>query len=123
MSKLLHILSLCLLISISSTGFADESKDYGTKVGNKALSGLTNITTGALEIPKSIINTTNDSNFVFGVIGGVIKGMLTAAGRISSGVVDLATAPIPTKPIVHPERIWDDFDQETTYGKKFRLDE
>ncbi len=107
----------------SSSLFAEEQQSYGSKVGHKALSGFTNIITAVLEVPKNIINTTNQSNIAYGTVGGLAKGILNTAGRLSSGVADLITAPLPTKPIVQPSQIWDDFDVDTSYNKVFRLDE
>ncbi len=101
---------------------ARQEQSYGDKVGEKALSGFTNINTALLEIPKNIINTTNESNVAFGFVGGLTKGLLNTMGRVMAGVADLVTAPIITKPIVRPDRIWDDFDTDTTYGQVFRLD-
>ncbi len=98
-----------------------QHRSYGAKVGNKALNGFANLTTCALEIPKNIINTTNKSNIVYGVVGGLFKGLVHTAGRIGVGVADLVTIPLPTKPIAQPEYIWDDFDVDTSYGPVFRL--
>lgn len=96
---------------------------YRRQVGDKALSGITNMVTGPLELPKNIINLYNepDGNIIFGTIGGVIKGSLDATGRIMAGFGDLITAPLPTQKVVQPEYVWDDFDQANTYGKVFRL--
>jgi len=96
---------------------------YGSKVGNKALNGFANLTTSVLEIPKNIINTTNQSNVIYGFIGGLFKGIIHTCGRIGVGVADLLTIPLPTKPIAQPVYIWNDFDVDTTYGPVFRLDE
>jgi putative exosortase-associated protein (TIGR04073 family) len=117
------IIFASFLIFSSSSLFAEEQQSYGSKVGNKALNGLSNIFTAVLEIPKNIINTTNDSNIAYGVVGGLAKGTLNTAGRLFSGVADLITFPIPTKPIAQPVYVWDDFDVDTTYGEVFRLDE
>jgi putative exosortase-associated protein (TIGR04073 family) len=113
-----------------------ENARYRSQVGDKALNGTANIFTGVLELPKGIINQVNynysgnfnnaynnntDDNIVYGVIGGVISGALNATGRIMTGVTDLVTAPLPTKPIIQPRYVWDDFDQKNTYGQVFRL--
>lgn len=101
-----------------------ESKEsYASKVGYKALNGFANITTAILEIPKNVINTTNNSNAILGPIGGLMKGIVNTFGRVIIGVTDLATAPIPTLPMAQPEYIWDDFDIDTSYGPAFRLKE
>jgi putative exosortase-associated protein (TIGR04073 family) len=113
-----------------------ENARYRSQVGDKALNGVANIFTGPLELPKNIINQVNynystdytngfgdnpDDNIVYGVIGGVISGALNATGRIMTGVTDLVTAPLPTKPIIQPRYVWDDFDKKNTYGQVFRL--
>jgi len=124
MKKLaLPLLLASLLMATVSNCFADEQQSYGSQVGNKALNGFANITTAVLEIPKNIINTTNDSNFAYGIAGGLGKGILNTVGRIVTGITDLITAPLPTKPIAYPLYVWDDFDEDTTYGEVFRLQE
>ena len=102
-----------------------RQRSYGEKVGDKAKNGFTNIATSWLEIPKSIINDTNaeGSNIVFGIVGGTIEGALHGVSRLTSGVTDLITAPLATKPIINPQYIWEDFDETTTYGQVFRLDD
>lgn len=117
------------LMGFSPLSQADETKpqnvpekSYADKVGEKALSGFTNMNTALLEIPKNVINTTNQSNVAYGFTGGLAKGILNTVGRMMAGLADLITAPILTKPIVQPNNIWDDFDVETTYGQAFRAD-
>ncbi len=99
-----------------------QCRSYGGKVGNKALNAFANLTAGVLEIPKNIINTTNQSNIVYGVVGGLFKGLIHTGGRIGVGIADLVTIPLPTKPIAQPIYIWEDFDVDTAYGPVFRLD-
>jgi putative exosortase-associated protein (TIGR04073 family) len=94
---------------------------YGEIVGNKALNGFANLGTAWLEIPKNIINTTNQSNFFYGVFGGFLKGLVNTLGRTGAGIADILTIPIPTKPIAYPVYVWDDFDIDTSYGEVFRL--
>ncbi len=109
----------------SAQGYQHRSfgNSYGSIVGNKALNAFANLTTSVLEIPKNMINTTNQSNVIYGTIGGLFKGLIHTAGRIGVGITDLLTIPIPTRPIAQPEYIWDNFDVDTTYGPVFRLDE
>lgn len=126
-AALLSALALSALLAVSPVSQADEDDEgvsypYGEKVSSKAINGLTNIATAFLEVPKNIINTTNDSNVVYGIIGGGAKGLIHMTGRLLTGVVDLVTAPIPTHPISDPPYIWDDFDTDTSYNEVFRLD-
>ncbi|GAB4271567.1 MAG: hypothetical protein Kow0065_21100 [Methylomicrobium sp.] len=97
------------------------SGSYGAKVGHKALNSFGNLGGAVLELPKNIINTTNQSNIFYGVTGGLFKGIVNFAGRIGVGVADLVTIPLPTKPIAYPLYVWDDFDVDTTYGDVYRL--
>lgn len=103
-------------LAVSTSALADETESYAQTLGRKLASGLANITTGMVEIPKNIIIINNQSNFAYGFVGGTMKGLLHMAGRLGVGVVDLITAPIPTYPIVYPNYVWDDFYAETTYG-------
>jgi len=102
----------------------DDLDIYFDKVGDKARYGATNMASAILEIPKSIINLTNDGGVdgvVFGVFGGIIEGSIQMTNRFLVGLMDVITAPILTKRNTEPEYIWNDFDEPTTYGKVFRL--
>lgn len=97
-------------------------RSYGAKIGRKALNGFANIGTSVLEIPKNIINVTNESNILYGVTGGLFKGILNLVGRTGVGVADLITFPLPTRPVAEPVYIWNNFDLDTSYNAAFRLD-
>lgn len=100
-----------------------QNPSYGSEIGAKALNGFTNLATGVMEVPKNIINTSNQSNIFYGIIGGLFKGLVHTAGRLAVGLTDLVTFPLPTMPIAQPLYVWDDFDVDTTYGDVFRLQE
>jgi putative exosortase-associated protein (TIGR04073 family) len=121
--SLFSLLFATLLITASTLAVADEQQSYGAKVGNKALHGIANLTTSLLELPKNIINTSNQSNVAYGFIGGTAKGILNTVGRMMVGLSDVVTAPLPTKQYIYPYYVWDDFDADTTYGEVFRLPE
>ncbi len=106
----------------STQGRGSFGSSYGSKVGNKALNSFANLTTSVLELPKNIINTSNKSNFIYGITGGLFKGVINIIGRTAVGITDLITIPLPTRPIAQPLYIWDNFDVDTTYGPVFRLD-
>ncbi len=122
--KILISLMLFSLI-FSPLAFAQEEDDsYGSYVGRKLGTGFANMLTGWIELPKNAINTTNDMDtkyVLFGVIGGTIKGALHTVGRTLTGVVDVITFPIPTKPMIKQGYVWRSFDDDTTYGPYFRL--
>ncbi len=112
----LPLLFASFLLGFSSVSFAEEEQSYGSRVGKKALHGLANMTTSVVEIPKNMINTANKTNVIAGIMGGGIVGVLHTVSRFIVGVTDLVTAPIPTKPIVHPIYVWNDFNEDTSYG-------
>ncbi len=98
------------------------SCSYGQKVNEKGLRVLANLLISTPEISKGIINVTNDSNIFLGLTGGLLKGVINTVGRTGSGVIDLLTLLIPTKPIVYPLYAWENFDQDTSYGTLMHLD-
>ena len=108
-------------LALSQDSFAPGG-GYGAKVGYKTLNAFTNLSTSALEIPKNIINVSNQSNILYGITGGLFKGVLNMIGRTGVGIADLLTLPLPTQPIAQPVYVWDDFDVDTTYNNAFRLD-
>lgn len=102
---------------------AVKQKSYGAQVGEKALNGVTNVGTAILELPKGIINTTQETNIIYGLIGGTGAGIFNTLGRLSTGLIDLVSAPVPSDPLVNPVRVWEKFDKRTTYGIQYHLEE
>jgi putative exosortase-associated protein (TIGR04073 family) len=121
-----HLLALVILMGplfwncASAAQAAPPPADYGQLVGRKLASGFSNMALGIAEIPKNMIITTNQTNALFGVTGGAIKGLLHTLGRTLSGIVDIVTFPIPTQPITRPPLVWQDFQTETQYGPVFQ---
>jgi len=114
---------LLLTLTLSTPAFSDEHKSYGERVTHKAINGLANIALSALEIPKNIINTTNQSNIFYGLTGGLAKGLINMVGRTATGATDLVTSPLPTRQIVEPAYPWQDyFEKDTSYGQIFKMD-
>ncbi len=112
--------------AVGSAGAGAVSENYGTTVGRKMGSGASNMAMGWVEIPKNTLNLTNDVDtryVLFGLVGGVIKGTLHAVGRTLTGVGDFVTAPLPTKPMIRSNYVWDNFTEDTTYGPYFQLTE
>ncbi len=117
------LLSSFFMILAPASHANDNDENYNERVKTKALSGLANIGASFLEIPKNVINISNDTNVVWGVVGGAPYGGLIMAGRIVSGIADLVTCFIPTTPITTPVYVWDDFDKNTTFGDALRLED
>ncbi|MBZ4201676.1 MAG: exosortase system-associated protein, TIGR04073 family [Methylovulum sp.] len=116
------LLLTCLFAAYAPTTLAVQSPSYLSKVNAKALRTFANLITAPLEIPKNIINTTNKSNFFYGIVGGSLKGLLNTQGRLGAGIIDLLTLSVPTQPITQAVYIWDNFDVDTRYDSLFILD-
>jgi putative exosortase-associated protein (TIGR04073 family) len=109
--KSLLIVSM-LFFFLPSAVMANE---YPTNAGEKLGSGVTNMFTGVLEIPKTMIVTSRKDGLAYGMTNGFFVGIVHAVGRTLSGVFDVTTFVIPTTSFVQSEYIWNNFDQETTY--------
>ena len=114
---------LALLISMlflfSSQAQADEvitTDVYFSRAGMKILSGVANVATGWMELPKNIsIWNQKNNNMLSDFTEGVLWGIVHTAGRTASGAVDLATFWLPTFPTPSPIFVWDDFSKESDY--------
>lgn len=57
--------------------------------------GFYNTTTGALEIPYQIVNSTLTKPFPFGVVDGAVRGTLYSVTKIFGGLFDMGAAAAP----------------------------
>jgi putative exosortase-associated protein (TIGR04073 family) len=100
---------------------AAPTQGYTATVAQKFGSGLINIATGIVELPRTMIVSTKNDGPALGLTGGLFKGLANTLGRIGLGTVDLISFPIPTKPLMSPAMVWQDFDQETTFNNTWEL--
>lgn len=114
MCKSLLILS-ALFFSLPHAAMAESIPDYLGKAGGKLGNGIANTVGGFMEIPKTVIIVNRSEGPVYGMTVGLMAGVLHTLGRTIYGVVDMATFMIPTKPLIDPDYIWNDFDRITTY--------
>jgi len=112
----LPVLFAMLLMGAAPMVMADDG--YGTQAVNKFGRGLANTATGWIELPKNVVNTSNNSNVAVGITWGLVKGVLYTVGRTAVGAVELVTFFIPNDEFVHPNYVWNDFDQDTTFGNQ-----
>jgi len=120
-AKIVRLTILTVGILMAGQAHAAEELTYGDMLRTKLASGITNMTLGIAEIPKNIINTSNEVNALFGVTGGVLKGTLHTMGRLLAGGLDFITFPVPSRPITHPTFVWQQFNIDTTYGPYFDM--
>ena len=110
------VLVLSLLGSFSASG-----SSYPARIGGKLSNGLANAVTGIAEIPKTVMITKRKEVLTYAATAGVMIGMVHMVTRTLSCAYDVATFIIPTKPIVRPDYVWQNFDQETTYRSTWQL--
>lgn len=108
---------LCFIFSSQVQAMEEiSSRVYVNRAGTKIVSGIANITTGWMELPKNInLWSQRDSNAVIGAAEGLLWGVFHTAGRTGSGVLDFATFWLPTYPTPEPLFVWDDFSQDSDY--------
>jgi len=89
---------------------------YFDRAGLKLGSGIVNVFTGWMELPKNIgmWRQKNESELT-GVTEGVLRGLVHTASRTASGAMDVITFWLPTFPTPSPLYVWDDYSVESKY--------
>ncbi len=125
-SKARFIALLLLPLLFSFQARADDrtaTEVYFARSSLKLTSGVVNVATGWMELPKTIsLWQHKTDNELVGVTEGVLRGLVHTASRTASGALDLATFWLPTFPTPNPPFIWEDFSVESEYYA-FRTDE
>ncbi|MGZ8136276.1 MAG: exosortase system-associated protein, TIGR04073 family [Methylococcaceae bacterium] len=114
--SLLIILTLCCF-----TPYTVSASTYASRLGTKMGTGIVNAATGVAEIPKTIVVTNRLHGPAYAATAGFLTGLFHMMGRTLSGVGDLVTFVVPTKPIVQPNYVWENWDKETSYRKTWEL--
>lgn len=82
----------------------------------KILSGVANVATGWMELPKNMsLWSQRETNEWTELAEGVLRRNVHTASRTGSGALDIATFWLPTFPTPTPLFIWEDFSQESEY--------
>jgi putative exosortase-associated protein (TIGR04073 family) len=120
MPKFVRACLTALVLAIcSASADADGKLDYGQEVGVKLGSAMSNMGLSWIEVPKNVVLTFNEYNFVSGMSLGVVKGVLHMLGRTLTGVYEFATFPLPTAPVATPRFVYENLDTETRYFPVF----
>lgn len=112
-----NLFTACVLASALISGqsaFADEH-DYLSGFTSKVNQGFFNTTTGFIELPKNVINISQDQNIFVGFTWGILRGTAHAVSRTLVGAAELITSPIPTDDYISPPYVWDRFSEDTRY--------
>ena len=107
-----------ILFALSTPSQAENTDGYGEHFQDKLGHGVANMTLGFAEIPKNIINITDDSGFLVGITWGTLRGIGHGVGRTLLGVADILTSPFPTDDYVAPGLPWERFTEDTRYFKR-----
>jgi len=113
------VLTLAALLAFTS--FNASASSFPARMGAKLGNGIANIATGFVEIPKTIMVTNRTDGPAYAATAGFMTGMVHMVGRTLCGAYDLATFIIPTRPIVNPDYVWQDFKTETSYRSTWQL--
>ncbi len=118
-----QLLKTVLMLSTLSlfTSYDAAASTYPARVSAKLGNAIVNATTGLAEIPKAIMISNRAEGPAYAATAGLVTGIVHMMGRTLSGAYDMATFMIPTKPIVTPDYVWQDFDKETSYRSTWQL--
>ncbi|MFZ2171533.1 MAG: exosortase system-associated protein, TIGR04073 family [Methylococcaceae bacterium] len=111
------LFTACIFISALFSGGSSyaEEHDYLSDFTSKLSQGFFNTTTSFIELPKNIINISQDENIFVGLTWGTLRGTVHAVSRTVVGVAELITSPIPTDDYISPPYVWDRFSEDTRY--------
>ncbi len=112
--------ALCLAAAFiaffSASVHADDGISYPAKIAGKFGIGLMNAATGIVEIPKTMTVESQQEGIGMGLSAGLLKGLVNMLGRTFLGAADMVSFPIPTKPLINPPVVFQNFSEPTTYG-------
>ena len=91
------------------------AESYHMNAAEKLVGGIANVATGFIELPKTMIVTSQRENLLYGMTIGLVKGVMHTAGRTLIGALNVATFLFPTDPWVEPQYVWEDLGTETSY--------
>jgi putative exosortase-associated protein (TIGR04073 family) len=95
---------------------AAMAEGYVENTGEKLTTGVANMLTGFVEIPKTVIINNQTQGPVYGMTAGLLKGAWFAVARTGFGLIDTATFWFPGHVNKFtPNVIWKDFDKETVF--------
>ncbi|MDD5034312.1 MAG: exosortase system-associated protein, TIGR04073 family [Methylococcaceae bacterium] len=120
------IFAATLLTGLSTATYANHhaerpSQGYPSAIAEKLGGGVVNAATGWVEIPHTLYAASNQDGPALGLTLGFFKGVVHTLGRSLNGVMDIVTFPIPSKPMINPHFVWENFERETSYNSTWEL--
>lgn len=107
--------AVAILLAFSAQCRAENSDGYGASFPAKLGHGFANMTMGMMELPKNVINISEDSNVLVGITWGTLRGAWHGVSRTLGGVADMLTSPFATADYVSPGYPWERFSEDTRY--------
>ena len=115
MNKKVKNLASCILIITFMMASTAQAEEQQTGFTGKLSQGMANMLFGFIEIPKNVINITNQHNIFVGMTWGVIRGTMHGVSRTVVGSAEFLTSPIPTSDFTSPAYVWDRFSEDSRY--------
>lgn len=116
MNKLkLPIIVMSFMLIFSFQSQASEPQSQPSSFINNVSNGFANMTTGVVEIPKNVINISNDSNFLAGISLGLLRGVVHTVSRTVVGVAELLSSPFVDEELTKPGCVWERLSEDTRY--------
>ncbi|MGR8931303.1 MAG: exosortase system-associated protein, TIGR04073 family [Gammaproteobacteria bacterium] len=109
------ILAACVLTYAALTASPARAESYLSGFVNKFSQGVANMATGFIEIPKNIINITEERNIFVGMTWGLFRGTVHGVSRTLVGGVEFISSPIPSSEFASPAYVWDRFSEDSRY--------
>ncbi|UJP06130.1 MAG: exosortase system-associated protein, TIGR04073 family [Nitrosomonas sp.] len=117
-STLIVFMSLLFLSPVMADEETAENSHFN-RSGMKLFSGLANIATGWIELPKNVMlvgqQPHTPASGVAAIGLGVMQGTWYTINRMGAGVLDWVTFLLPTRASVDPVYVWDDFSRESKF--------
>lgn len=92
-----------------------HAEGYLSGFTHKISQGIANMATGFIEIPKNVINITEEDNIFVGMTWGLLRGSAHGISRTLAGGAEFISAPIPSSEFVSPAYVWDRFSEDSRY--------
>lgn len=109
------ILIACALSGAALIAPTAHADSYLKGFTNKFSQGVANMATGFIEIPKNVINVTEERNIFVGMTWGLFRGITHGVSRTLVGGMEFITSPIPSSEFASPAYVWDRFSEDSRY--------
>lgn len=109
------ILTACVLTGALMTAQSVHAESYLSGFTNKLSQGFANMATGFIEIPKNVINITDEDNIFVGMTWGVLRGAAHGVSRTLVGGIEFLSSPIPSSEFAAPAYAWERFSEDSRY--------